>query len=164
MRTSFHVNKLVAIFVMVGIVLTFGISQAAQEQMDTKAKSRVIKGVDEMLAGKKMLMDALGKRTLLKDPKLAAGIKTLADGEKLALKGKEMMKQKAEKGEIKGKEEVMSGTTKMMEGKDAIINELKARGMLQEGKLKDAEKDIVQGDKMMLEGKNMMMDGLKNYK
>jgi hypothetical protein len=74
------------------------------------------------------------------------------------------MMAKAEKGKIKGKELIMSGTTKMMEGKDAIMNELKARGMMQEGKLQEGEKTVKQGDMKMLEGKNEMMDGFKNIK
>jgi hypothetical protein len=56
----------------------------------------------------------------------------------------------------------MSGTTKMMEGKDAIMNELRSRGMMQEGKLKEGGKIIKQGDNAMLEEKNLMMDGFKN--
>jgi hypothetical protein len=46
----------------------------------------------------------------------------------MAVKVKNLMKAKAKKGKIEGKEEIMSGTTKMTEGKDAIMNELKARG------------------------------------
>jgi len=163
MRSLLHKNGLIAVMVVVGFVLSLGVSQALA-QKDTDAKKTVISGVDKMMAGKKMLMKGLGKQKLEKDPKLADGIKMLNEGEKMTLAGKKLMKEKAEQGKIKGKEEIMSGTTKMMEGKDAILNELKARGMMQEGNLKDAEKDIKQGDNMMLEGKNMMMDGLKNYK
>ena len=43
-----------------------------------------------------------------------------------------------------------------MEGKDAIMKELKARGMMQEGKLQEGEKILQQGEMKMLEGKNAM--------
>ena len=58
---------------------------------------------------------------------------------------------------------IMSGTTMMMEAKDAIMAELKSRGMMQEGKLQEGEKLISNGDNKMLEGKNGMMDGFKNW-
>jgi hypothetical protein len=161
MRSPLHNKKWVAILVAVGFVLSFGISLALA-QKDTEAKKNVIKGVDKMMAGKKMLMDGLGKQKLKKDPKLANGIKMLKEGEKMTLAGKKLMKAKAEKGKIKGKEEIMSGTTKMMEAKDSIMNELKARGMMKEENLKEGEKDLKQGENMMLEGKNLMMDGFKN--
>jgi hypothetical protein len=161
MRSLLHRTTLVAVPVVVALVVSLGISPALAQE-DTKAKQTVIKGVDEMMAGKQMLMKALGKQKLEKDPKLANGIKMLTEGEKMVMAGKEMMKEKAEKGKIKGKEEIMSGTTKMMEGKDSIMAELKARGMMQEGALKEAEKDLKQGDDMMMDGKNLMMDGFKN--
>ena len=50
-----------------------------------------------------------------------------------------------------------------MEGKDEIMNELKSRGMMQEGNLKAAEVDLKQGENTMMDGKSMMMDGFKNY-
>jgi hypothetical protein len=161
MRSLLHKNGLIAVLVVVGFVFSIGISQALA-QKDTEAKKNVISGADQMMAGKKLLMKALGKQKLDKDPKLANGIKMLTEGEKMTLTGKKLMKQKAEQGKIKGKEEMMSGTTKMMEGKDAIMNELKARGMMQEANLKPAEKDFKKGEDMMLDGKNMMMNGLKN--
>jgi hypothetical protein len=161
MRSLLQNKKWVVIFVIVGFVFALGISQALA-QKDTEAKKKVIQGVDEMMAGKKMLMNGLGKQKLAKDPKLENGIKMLNEGEKMTMKGKNLMKAKAEKGKVMGKEEIMSGTTKMMEGTDTIMNELKARGMMQEGNLKGGEKIIKQGDNGMLEGKNLMMDGFKN--
>jgi len=154
-------RKWVAICVVVGFSLFLGLSQALAQQ-DTKAKQQVLQGVDKMMEGKNALTKALTKQKLEKDPKLANGIKMLNGGEKLTVKGKNLMKGKPEKGKIKGKEEIMKGTTEMMEGKDAIMNELKARGMMQEGKLKEDEKMIQQGEMKMLEGKNLMMDGFKN--
>jgi hypothetical protein len=162
MRSLLHKNGLIAVLVVAGFVFSLGMSQALA-QKDTEAKKTVVKGADQMMAGKKLLMNALGKQKLDKDPKLANGIKMLNEGEKLTMTGKKMMKEKAEAGKIKGKEEMMSGTTKMMQGKDEIMNELKARGMMQEANLKAAEKDFKKGEDMMLDGKNMMMDGLKNF-
>ncbi len=43
------------------------------------------------------------------------------------------------------------------------MSELKARGMMPEGKLKEGEKTIQQGEMKMLEGKNDMMDSFKNW-
>jgi hypothetical protein len=162
MQSLLHTKKLVAILVVVGFVLSIGISQA-MAQMDTAAKTKVIQGVDQMMAGKKILMEALQKQMLEKDPKLQNGIKLLNEGEQLAMTGKNLMNEKAESGEIKGKDEVMNGTSKMMEGKDEIMNELKARGMMKEGALKEAETDLNQGEGTMMDGKNMMMDGFKSY-
>ena len=161
MQSLLRNKKLVAFFVVGGFVLAFGVSQALA-QTDTEARQKLIQGVDQMMAGKKILMDALQKQMLEKDPKLENGIKMLNDGEQLAMTGKNLMNEKAESGKIKGKEEIMSGTSKMMEGKDEIMNELKARGMMQEGNLKPAEMDLKQGENTMLDGKNMMMDGFKN--
>ena len=161
MQSLFHSKKFFAILVACGFVFSLSISQALA-QMDTAAKTIVIQGVDQMIAGKQMLMNALQKQMLEKDPKLENGIKMLNDGEQLAMTGKSLMNEKAESGKIKGKEEIMSGTSKMMEGKDEIMNELKARGMMQEGNLKPAEMDLKQGENTMLDGKNMMMDGFKN--
>jgi hypothetical protein len=157
----FSSRKWIAILVVVGFSLFLGLSQTLAQQ-DTKSSQQVLQGVDKMMEGKKALMQALTKQKLEKDPKLANGIKMLNEGEKLAMTGKNLMKGKAEKGKIKGKEEIMKGTTDMMQGKDAIMNELKARGMMQEGKLKGDEKMIQQGEMKMLEGKNLMMDGFKN--
>jgi len=56
----------------------------------------------------------------------------------------------------------MSGTSQMMAGKDEIMNELKDRGMMQEGNLKEAEVDLKNGENTMIDGKNLMMDGFKN--
>ncbi len=170
MRSSLlHSKGLVVIFVAVGFVLCLGLSQVLaaeklEKMSDKKAETMVLQGVDKMMNGKKLLMTGLGKQKLEKDPKLAGGIKTLSEGEKMTVEGKKLMKAKAEKGKIKGKELIMSGTTKMMEGKDAIMNELKARGMMQEGKLQEGEKTVKQGEMKMLEGKNEMMDGFKNIK
>ena len=80
----------------------------------------------------------------------------------MAMTGKNLMNEKAEKGEIKGKDEIMSGTSKMMEGKDDIMNELRARGMMKEGNLKEAEVDLKNGENTMMDGKNRMMDGFNN--
>jgi len=155
-------NKIVvAIFTAGVFVFSLGISQALA-QSDTAAEKTLIQGVDQMMAGKQMLMNALQKQMLEKDPKLQNGIKLLNEGEQLAMTGKNLMREKSESGKIKGKEEIMSGTSKMMEGKDEIMNELKARGMLQEGKFKPAETDLKNGENTMLDGKNMMMDGFKN--
>ena len=162
MQSLFHNKKIFAILVACGFVFSFSISQALA-QMDMAAKTNAIQGVDQMIAGKQMMMNALQKQMLEKDPKLENGIKLLNEGEQLALTGKNLMNEKAEKGEIKGKAEIMSGTSKMMEGKDEIMNELKSRGMMQEGKLKAAEVDLKQGENSMMDGKNLMMDGFKNY-
>jgi hypothetical protein len=161
MQSLLHNKKLVAILVAGGFFLSLGISQALA-QSDTAAEKTLIQGVDQMMAGKQMLMNALQKQMLEKDPKLQNGIKLLNEGEQLAMTGKNLMKEKAESGKIKGKEEIMSGTSKMMEGKDEIMNELKSRGMMQEGNLKAAETDLKNGENTMLDGKNMMMDGFKN--
>ncbi len=161
MQSLLHNNKLVAILVACGFVYFLGISQALA-QSDTSAEKTLIQGVDQMMAGKQMLINALQKQMLDKDPKLENGINLLNDGEKLAMTGKNLMKEKAESGKIKGKEEIMSGTSKMMEGKDDIMNELKARGMMKEGNLKEAEVDLKNGDNTMMDGKNRMMDGFKN--
>lgn len=161
MQSLLHNKKLVAVFAIVGFVVSLGISQALA-QTDTEARQKLIQGVDQMMAGKKILMDALQKQMLEKDPKLENGIKMLNDGEQMAMTGKNLMNEKAENGKIKGKEEIMSGTSQMMEGKDEIMNELKARGMMQEGNLKEAEVDLKNGENTMLDGKNLMMDGFKN--
>jgi len=161
MQSLLHNKKLFAILVACGFVFSFGISQALA-QTDTSAEKTLIQGVDQMMAGKQMLMNALQKQMLEKDPKLENGIKLLNDGEQLAMTGKNLMKEKAENGKIKGKEEIMSGTTKMMQGKDEIMNELKARGMMQEGNLKEAETDLKNGENTMMDGKGMMMDGFNN--
>jgi hypothetical protein len=154
-------KNLVAILTAGVFVFFLGISQALA-QSDSAAEKTLIQGVDQMMAGKQMLMNALQKQMLEKDPKLQNGIKLLNEGEQLAMTGKNLMKEKAESGKIKGKEEIMSGTSKMMEGKDEIMNELKSRGMLQEGKFKPAETDLKNGENTMLDGKNMMLDGFKN--
>jgi hypothetical protein len=161
MQSLFHSKKLFAMLVACGFVLSLGISQALA-QTDTSAEKKLIQGVDQMMAGKQMLMNALQKQMLDKDPKLENGIKLLNDGEQLAMTGKNLMKEKAESGKIKGKEEIMSGTSKMMEGKDDIMNELKARGMMKEGNLKEAEVDLKNGENTMMDGKNRMMDGFNN--
>jgi hypothetical protein len=161
MQSLLHNKKLVAILVVGGFVLSLGISQALA-QTDTSAEKTLVKGVDQMMAGKQMLMNALQKQMLEKDPKLENGIKLLNDGEQLAMTGKNLMKEKAESGKIKGKEEIMSGTSQMMQGKDEIMNELKAKGMMQEGNLKEAETDLKNGENTMMDGKSMMMDGFKN--
>ena len=161
MQSLFHNKKLVGLLVVGGFVLCLGMSQALA-QTDNAAAKMLIQGVDQMMAGKQMLMNALQKQMLEKDPKLENGIKMLNDGEQLAMTGKNLMKESAESGKIKGKEEIMSGTSKMMEGKDEIMNELKARGMLQQGNLKGAEVDLKNGENTMMDGKNMMMDGFKN--
>ena len=162
MQSLFHSKKFFAILVACGFVFSLSISQALA-QMDTAAKTIVIQGVDQMIAGKQMLMNALQKQMLEKDPKLENGIKLLNEGEQLAMTGKNLMNEKAEKGEIKGKDEIMSGTSEMMAGKDEIMKELKSRGMMQEGSLKAAEVDLKQGENSMMDGKNLMMDGFKNY-
>jgi hypothetical protein len=160
MQSLLHTKKLVAIIV-VGLGFFLGVSQALA-QTDAAATQKLTQGVDQMMAGKKMLMDALQKQMLDKDPTLENGIKMLNDGEQMAMKGENLMKEPAENGKIKGKEEIMSGTSKMMEGKDEIMDELKARGMMQEGNLKEAETDLKNGENTMMDGKNMMMDGFKN--
>jgi hypothetical protein len=161
MQSLFHNKKLLAALAVCGFVFSLGISQALA-QTDTSAEKTLIQGVDQMMAGKQMLMNALQKQMLDKDPKLENGINLLNDGEQLAMTGKNLMKEKAESGKIKGKEEIMSGTSKMMEGKDDIMNELKARGMMKEGNLKEAEVDLKNGENSMMDGKNMMMDGFNN--
>jgi hypothetical protein len=148
MRSSLlHSKELLAIIVAVGFVLSLGLSQAlgvekVEKMSDKKAEKMLFQGVDKMMSGKKMLVTGLGKQKLGKDPKLAGGIKMLTEGEKMAVEGKKLMKAKSEK--------------EKMEGKDAIMNELKARGMMQEGKLQEGEKILKQGDMKMLEGKNDM--------
>ena len=129
MQSLFHSKKFFAILVACGFVFSLSISQALA-QMDTAAKTIVIQGVDQMIAGKQMLMNALQKQMLEKDPKLENAIKQLNEGEQLAMTGKNLMNEKAEKGEIKGKDEIMSGTSEMMAGKDEIMKELKSRGMM----------------------------------
>ena len=161
MQSLLQTKKLVAILVVGGFVLFLGILPALA-QTDTAAKMKLIQGVDQMMAGKKMLITALHKQMLEKDPKLAEGIKKLNEGEQMAMKGENLMNKKAENRKIKGKEEIMNATSKMMEGKDLIMNELKARGMMQEGNLKEAEVDLRQGENTIMDGKNMMMDGFKD--
>ena len=162
MQSLFHSKKFFAVLAACGFVFSLSISQALA-QMDMAAKTNVIQGVDQMIAGKQMLMNALQKQMLEKDPKLENAIKQLNEGEQLAMTGKNLMNEKAEKGEIKGKDEIMSGTSEMMAGKDEIMKELKSRGMMQEGSLKAAEVDLKQGENSMMDGKNLMMDGFKNY-
>lgn len=128
---------------------------------DANAEKTVLKGTELMMKGKKDLVAGLGKQKLDKDPKLMTEINKLKEGEKEVVAGNKLMKRKDEK--VKGKEMIMSGTTMMMEAKDAIMADLKSRGMMQEGKLKEGEKLITQGDNKMLEGKNGMMDGFKNW-
>ena len=161
MQSLFHNKKVFAILVACGFVLSLGISQALA-QSDATADKIVVQGIDQMMAGKQLLMNALQKQMLDKDPKLQNGIKLLNDGEQLAMTGKNLMKEKAESGKIKGKEEIMSGTSQMMQGKDEIMKELKSRGMLQEGNLKESETDLKNGELRMMDGKNRMMDGFNN--
>ena len=161
MQSLLNRKKFLAILISGGLFLYLGISQALA-QTDTGAKKEVIQGIDQMMTGKQLLINGLQKQMLEKDPKLQNGIKLLNEGEQLAMTGKNLMDEKAESGKIKGKEEIMSGTSKMMQGKDEIMKELKSRGMMQEGNLKAAETDLKNGDNTMLDGKNMMMDGFKN--
>jgi hypothetical protein len=65
---------------------------------------------------------------------------------------------------MRSKEMIMGGSTRMMEGKDAIMNELKAKGMMSEGNLQEGEKMVREAEMKMLEGKNEMMDGFRNWK
>ncbi|MEJ2169419.1 MAG: hypothetical protein P8X90_28255 [Desulfobacterales bacterium] len=153
MQLLLHSKKLMAILAAGGFLLSLGISQAVA-QTDTGAVKKVIQGVDQMMIGKQMLMEALQKQMLEKDPKLQNGIKLMNEGEQLAVTGKSLMKEKSESGKIKGKDE--------MEGKDEIMNELRARGMIQKGSLLPADTDLMNGENTMLDGKSMMMDGFKN--
>jgi hypothetical protein len=159
MRTIREWKKVVVILMAVGFVFSQMLSSALAA--DAKAEKMVMKGTDMMMKGKKDLMAGLGKQKLTKDPKLMTEINKLNEGEKGVVAGNKLIKK--EKERTKGKEMIMSGTTMMMEAKDAIMAELKSRGMLQEGKLKEGEKLMVQGDNKMLEGKNGMMDGFKKW-
>ena len=173
MRSIGEWKRAAVIALAVGCVFSLALSEAlAAEakagkmetkgmQMDTKAEKMVMQGTGMMMKGKKDLTAGLGKQKLTKDPKLAAEINKLNEGEKQVVAGNKLIKKKD--GRTKGKEMIMNGTTMMMEGKDAIMAELKSRGMMQEGKLKEGEKLITQGDNRMLEGKNGMMDGFKNW-
>ena len=138
-----------------------GTKMTMKGEADKKSEKMVLKGTSMMMKGKKDLMAGLGKQKLTKDPKLVTEINKLNEGEKGVVAGNKLIKK--EKERTKGKEMIMSGTTMMMEAKDAIMADLKSRGMLQEGKLKEGEKLMVQGDNKMLEGKNGMMDGFKNW-
>jgi len=130
------------------------------EKGDAKAAKTVLQGSGMMMKGEKELLSGLTKQDLAKDPKLANGIKTMNDGEKMIVQGSKLFKEKS--GQVKGKELILSGSTKMMEGKDAIVAELHSRGMMQEGKIVKGEELMKKGDQKMMEGKNMMMDGFKN--
>lgn len=144
-----------------GFAFCLMLSTALAAEMDKKAEKMVMDGTKTMMTGKKDLMAGLGKQKLTKDPKLAEAIKKLNAGDKEVVAGNKMMGKKGER--TKAKEKIMSGTTMMMEAKDAIMAELKSRGMMKEGKLEEGEKLMVQGDNKMLEGKNGMMDGFKNW-
>ncbi len=159
MRSMSEWKKVVVMLAAVGLVFSLTLSEGLAA--DAKAEKMVMKGTSMMMKGKKDLMTGLGKQKLTKDPKLVTEINKLNEGEKEVLAGNKLLKKKDER--IRGKEMIMSGTTMMMEAKDAIMAELKSRGMMQEGKLKEGEKLIARGDNKMLEGKNGMMDGFKNW-
>jgi hypothetical protein len=132
-----------------------------KEKAVSPAEKAVVAGVKMMMKGKKDLLAGLGKQKLSKDPKFVTEINKLNEGDKQVMAGNKMIGKKGER--TKAKEMIMAGTTMMMEAKDAIMAELKSRGMMQEGKLQEGEKLISNGDNKMLEGKNGMMDGLKNW-
>ena len=79
----------------------------------------------------------------------------------MIIDGKAMMTHAATR--IKGKDVMMQGGTRMMEGKDFIMNELKNERLQMASVLKADDQELSNSEGLMLDGKNLMMDGERNF-
>ena len=163
MKTYFRNGwKVMPVFLTAILIATVAYAQSSKGMKgDLSGEIKMKAGAETMISAQHMITASLEKQDLMKDPAISKGIYMLKDGEKMILKGKEMMQNTDTR--IAGKEMMMKGSTKMMEGKDDIMKQLTKKGLIKATALKEDEQELVKGDNMMLKGKNLMMDGERNF-
>ena len=163
MKTYFRNGwKIMPVFLTAVLIATVSYAQSAEGMKgDLNGEIKMKAGAETMISAEHMITASLEKQDLMKDPAIAKGNAMVLDGEKMILTGKAMMQNTDTR--VVGKEVMLHGSTKMMEGKDVIMKQLKKKGLITATALKEDERELVNGENMMLKGKNLMMDGERNF-
>lgn len=125
------------------------------------AERKLIGASKEMMEGRKLILEALAKdHRISKDEALEQGAKLIAEGEKKIQEAERILSRKQDSTKAQGL--LMEGSTKMMEGKDTLLNALDKVGVSKSAQVKKGEKLLAQGAAKLLDAKNALEQGEKS--
>jgi len=139
------------------LVLVFGAAfllGSCTKTDDTKsAKKMITKGVETMIEGRKLMVNQMILKDMIKEGPMMEGDKKMKEGKEMLTDGQSMMD-----GEnmMEGKQKIVEGATMMTDGWKMISDEMAKEGLPKKGMMLDGEKMITKGHKSIMDGLAMM--------
>jgi hypothetical protein len=135
-------SSLITLLLAASLLIFLGSFPAMAKTRQSSVEGRMMMktGGDKMVEGKNMILQGLKEEGFSEDPAIKNGFGMLEQGEKMILEGKAMFGP--EGSQTKGKELMMAGGTKMMEGKDIIMRELTKMEAIKQGELQVGESKV----------------------